>query len=51
MGIGIYSAFKPDGNRIDVDYAKCRSCHLPLGDAKDYVQRYDEYFEKRVHIH
>mgnify|MGYP000020555608 FL=1 len=50
-GDWIYSAFKPNGERLEVDYAKCRSCHLPLGDAKDYVQRYDEYFEKRVHIH
>ncbi|MGB0909748.1 MAG: cytochrome P460 family protein [Nitrospirales bacterium] len=46
-GNWIYSAFKPNGERIDVDYAKCRGCHLPLGDAKDYVHRYDEYFEKR----
>ena len=46
-GNWIYSAFKPNGERLDVDYAKCRSCHLPLGDAKDYVHRYDEYFEKR----
>lgn len=46
-----YSAFKPNGERLDVDYAKCRSCHQPLGDAKDYVQRYDEYFEKRGHAH
>lgn len=50
-GDWIYSAFKPNGDRLDVDYAKCRSCHLPLGDAKDYVQRYDEYFEKQGHIH
>ncbi len=50
-GDWIYSAFKPNEERLDVDYAKCRSCHLPLGDAKDYVQRYDEYFEKRMHMH
>ncbi len=45
-GDWLYSAFKPNGERLDVDYLKCRGCHLPLGDAKDYVHRYDEYFEK-----
>ena len=50
-GDWIYSAFKPNGDRLEVDYEKCRSCHLPLGNAKDYVQRYDEYFEKRGHMH
>ncbi len=46
-GDWVYSAFKPNGERLDVDYTKCRGCHLPLGEAKDYVHRYDEYFEKR----
>ncbi len=46
-GDWIYSAFSADGKPIKVDYAKCRSCHLPLGESKDFVQRYDEYFEKR----
>ena len=50
-GDWVFSAFKPNGDRLDVDYAKCRSCHMPLGDAKDYVHRYDEYFEKREHSH
>ena len=50
-GDWVFSAFKPNGDRLDVDYAKCRSCHMPLGDAKDYVHRYDEYFEKRGHSH
>ena len=48
-GDWIYSAFKPNGKRLEVDYAACRGCHLPLGDSKDYVHRYDEYFEKRGH--
>ena len=26
--------------------AKCRACHAPLAQ-KDFVHRYDEYFEKR----
>lgn len=50
-GDWIYSAFKPNGDRLDVEYGKCRSCHMPLGDAKDYVHRYDEYFMKRGHSH
>ncbi|MDH4193999.1 MAG: cytochrome P460 family protein [Nitrospirota bacterium] len=50
-GDWIFSAFKPNGDRLEVDYHACRSCHLPLGDAKDYVHRYDEYFEKRGHAH
>jgi hemoglobin len=29
------------------DLATCRACHLPLAD-KDYVFRYDEYFQKRA---
>lgn len=48
-GDWIYSAFKANGERLDVDYATCRGCHLPLGDSKDYVHRYDEYFAKRGH--
>ncbi|MCA9419966.1 MAG: cytochrome P460 family protein [Nitrospira sp.] len=48
-GDWIYSAFKPNGERLDVNYTPCRSCHLPLGESKDYVHRYDEYFEKRMH--
>jgi hemoglobin len=29
------------------DTATCRACHLPLTD-KDYIFRYDEYFQKRI---
>ena len=50
-GDWIYSAFKPNGDRLDIQYIKCRNCHMPLGDAKDYVHRYDEYFMKRGHSH
>ena len=46
-----FSAFKPNGDRLEVDYTKCRSCHMPLGDAKDFIHRYDEYFQKREHSH
>ena len=29
------------------DLSTCRACHLPLTD-KDYIFRYDEYFQKRT---
>jgi Cytochrome P460 len=45
-GDWIFSAFSADGKPIKADYNKCRSCHLPLKD-KDFVHRYDEYFDKR----
>lgn len=48
-GDWIYSAFKPNGERLDVDYTACSGCHLPLGESKDNAHRYDEYFEKRLH--
>ncbi|HNP60013.1 MAG TPA: cytochrome P460 family protein [Nitrospirales bacterium] len=48
-GDWIYSAFNANGDRLEVDYTTCRGCHLPLGESKDFVHRYDEYFEKRMH--
>lgn len=50
-GDWIFSAFSADGKPIKVDYSKCRNCHLPLGESKDFVHRYDEYFDKRRHSH
>jgi hemoglobin len=47
-GDWIFTAFSPDGKPIKVDYTKCRACHLPLT-GKDFVHRYDEYFDKRGH--
>ena len=47
-GDWIFSAFSPEGTPIKVDYTKCRGCHMPLKD-KDFVHRYDEYFDKRGH--
>jgi len=50
-GWWVYSAYGPDGKPSAEDFIKCRSCHFPLGQ-KDFVQRYDEYFDKRsVHMH
>ena len=43
-GDWIFSAFSATGKPLKMDYAKCRSCHLPLGKNKDFVHRYDEYF-------
>ena len=45
-GSWIYSANSPDGKPLAEDFAKCRACHAPLVQ-KDFVHRYDEYFEKR----
>jgi hypothetical protein len=46
-GEWVYAAYTADGRKTDESYAPCRACHLPLGEKKDYVQRYDEYFAKR----
>ena len=43
-----YSAYLPDGKASPEPTAACRGCHLPLGEAKDFVHRYDEYFQKRA---
>lgn len=47
-GDWIYSAFKADAKTPSGDeIGPCRTCHLPLAN-KDFVHRYDEYFEKRA---
>ena len=47
-GDWIYSAYLADGKTVSQDaIGACRGCHLPLGTAKDFVHRYDEYFQKR----
>lgn len=47
-GDWIYAAYLADGKTVSQDpIAACRGCHLPLGDAKDFFHRYDEYFQKR----
>jgi len=45
-GDWIYSAYDPAGKPLMEDFTKCRACHAPLAQ-KDFVHRYDEYFEKR----
>jgi len=48
-GTWVYSAFGPDRKPLMEDFNKCRACHMPLGQQKDFVHRYDEYFAKRGH--
>jgi hemoglobin len=43
-GNWIYAAYLADGAKAPDPIAGCRGCHLPLGQAKDFVHRYDEYF-------
>ncbi|HET7061919.1 MAG TPA: cytochrome P460 family protein [Nitrosospira sp.] len=46
-GDWVYSMYMADGKtKAPDDTATCRACHLPLKD-KDYIFRYDEYFQKR----
>jgi hemoglobin len=45
-GDWLYAAYGTDGKPLAEDFTKCRACHLPLVQ-KDFVHRYDEYFEKR----
>jgi hypothetical protein len=46
-GDWVYSAYFADGKPSPDPIVACRSCHLPLGEAKDFVHRYDEYFKAR----
>jgi hypothetical protein len=46
-GAWVYSAYAPDGQPLKANFNECRACHVPLGQQKDFVHRYDEYFEKR----
>ncbi len=46
-GSWVFAAFGPDGKPLAEDFTKCRACHAPLA-AKDFVHRYDEYFDKRM---
>ncbi len=47
-GDWVYSMYMADAKtKAPDDTATCRACHLPLKD-KDYIFRYDEYFQKRA---
>ena len=45
-GDWVYASYGADGKPTQDPIAPCRACHLPLT-GKDFVHRYDEYFEKR----
>jgi len=45
-GDWLYAAYDTMSKPIMEDFAKCRACHLPLAQ-KDFVHRYDEYFQTR----
>jgi hypothetical protein len=45
-GDWVYASYGADGKLTQDPIAPCRACHLPLT-GKDFVHRYDEYFEKR----
>jgi hemoglobin len=46
-GTWVFAAYGPDGKPLAEDFTKCRACHAPLA-RKDFVHRYDEYFEARA---
>ena len=47
-GDWVYGAYKADAKTPSGDdIAACRTCHLPIAN-KDFVHRYDEYFQTRV---
>jgi Cytochrome P460 len=45
-GNWVYASYLADGKPGPEDPKACRSCHLPVA-SKDFVHRYDEYFQKR----
>ncbi len=47
-GEWVYASYGADGRKTDDNLTACRACHLTLGAKVDFVQRYDEYFQKRA---
>ncbi len=45
-GDWIYAAYDATSKPLMEDFTKCRACHTPLAQ-KDFVHRYDEYFQTR----
>lgn len=41
-----YAAYDANSKPLMEDFTKCRACHAPLAQ-KDFVHRYDEYFQSR----
>jgi hemoglobin len=46
-GDWVYAAYDPSGSATPDNLVTCRACHIPL-DKKDFVHRYDEYFQRRA---
>lgn len=46
-GNWIYTAYTGAGDKSPVDLNTCRACHIPLGAGKDWVHRYDQYFDQK----
>ena len=47
-GEWVYSSYAADGTKTEDNLMACRGCHLTLTVKKDFVHRYDEYFQKRA---
>lgn len=47
-GEWVYASYTPDGKKTEDNLMSCRGCHLTLTQKKDFVHRYDEYFQKRA---
>jgi hemoglobin len=45
-GDWVYAAYDASRKPLVEDFTKCRACHIPLAQ-KDFVHRYDEYFQTR----
>lgn len=48
-GDWIYAAYDASSKPLMEDFTKCRACHAPLAQ-KDYVHRYDEYFQTKTRM-
>lgn len=49
-GDWVYASYDAAGKNLGAGTQACRACHVPLAD-KDFVPRYDEYFQKRAAWH
>ncbi len=47
-GEWVYSSYTPDGKKTEDNLMACRGCHLTVPKDKDFVHRYDEFFQKRA---
>jgi hypothetical protein len=47
-GEWVYASYTPDGKKTEDNLLSCRACHVTLTEKKDFVQRYDEFFQKRA---